>query len=138
LSDDHNHHLPAAQWMVVAMTHCTTVSQAKGDCRSHGHRAKPKEGSTLRSLYDTFQSNPGVALHSGTLWHTLAIKHGNSSTMLEQLRSTYGLDIRHVMLKDGLPNPMSTCGRHSRAALMLVGEWDGRDYIDYMVRGDGI
>lgn len=72
-------------------------------------RKDPADGTALRKLYDLFYRNKGkVITHVFT---------SQSYGALNQLRDFYGLDIRKI----------------AQRKWCLVGEWFGKDYIDYLV-----
>lgn len=80
----------------------------------------PREGSQLRVLYDRFMANKGKPIK---------IEKGGHIN-LPQLINYYGLDIRSAY------SPGGRAGIPRRAAkgsfYILVGEWFGRVYIDYV------
>jgi hypothetical protein len=75
----------------------------------------PREGTVTRKVYDMFMASRGVPIafsHSA-----LDRRHKcNMCSILEALRSRYGLDIR--VLEPG--------------KWVLAGEWFGKNYIDYI------
>lgn len=87
----------------------------------------PREGSSLRRLYDTLMFTKGRPCY------LLNAQFGAGPNFLgnaiEQLRNFYGLDIR-----------VTPSGHHTRQYL-LAGDWFGRVYVDYVVdridRGEG-
>lgn len=86
-------------------------------------RPEPRPGTRLRELYDLLQSHKGKPVP--------VFGFGSRSVLqpaLNQLRDFYGLDIRLTkgVRKHGNRIPEFT----------LVGEWFGKVYIDYMVKGE--
>lgn len=69
----------------------------------------PREGTALRATWDLFQANKGKPV-------CIRLR----PSVLRQLEDFYGLDIRHIYHGGG---PVH---------YMLVGEWFGRVYIDYL------
>ena len=70
----------------------------------------PKEGTALRKTYDKFQRKKGKVIKakfsSGTYCE------------LEALKNFYGLDIRRI----------------ENGKWCLVGEWFGKEYVDYLAK----
>lgn len=79
-------------------------------------RALPADGSHIRKLYDTLQNNKGVPVvfNSDSRFHMYC----------RYLSDFYGMDIRQIQRGD------KRVGRPSK--FMLVGEWFGRVYVDYV------
>ena len=71
---------------------------------------KPREGTKIRTLYDLFYANKGKAV---------SYNYEKGKSVLPQLIDIYGLDIRYV-------------GRGRSKQYMLVGEWFGITYVDYL------
>lgn len=90
---------------------------AKG--RGANYHLAPREGSTIRALFDFFHAHKGrlVCLDMGkstscsaACWHT----------RISNLVDFYGMDIRHM-------------GGKSKT-YCFVGEWFGKTYIDYVTK----
>lgn len=97
-----------------------SAASVKG--RAHCQLA-PREGTKLRTIYDAFYASKGVPIDS-----PFGLVDGYQRQAIEQLRSFWGLDIRFV--------PGSNAGRRGRGKALgkwvLVGEWFGRTYVDYI------
>jgi hypothetical protein len=92
------------------MGYVSSAADVKSNLSS-AKRNVPKEGTKTRELYNLFMSNKGKVID---------IDFGDRTQMnwriKENLMDFYGLDIRSF----------------GRKKWCLVGEWDGRAYIDYM------
>lgn len=91
---------------------CPTVNEIKRHKQFDKYQ-KPKEGTALRKYYDLFTENKGLPVQVAV---KSTLPNAFTGVRLEQLRSRYGLDIRRLRTKEWV----------------LVGEWDGRVYIDYI------
>ena len=92
-----------------------TESAAAAKGRKTGPQQKiPREGTTLRELWDLLHIYRGVLLVD-----SLTVRF--QSSRIEQLRNFYGLDVR--LLSHGSGSP----GRW-----VLAGEWKGSRYVDYI------
>lgn len=79
--------------------------------KPRGHaQDRPTEGTYIRGVYDQLMANRGSCVSL-----TIGKKHKG---VIEVLRSTYGLDVRAV--------------RSGHRGYILVGEWCGRVYVDYL------
>lgn len=88
-----------------------SVSAIRG--RNAFRRQIPKEGTRLRRLYDLLVSNRGKPIEVPMDSRRFA------QSMITQLVDFYGLDIRWF----------------ARGQYILVGEWVGKVYIDYLSDG---
>lgn len=100
-----------------------TVSQFKG-----GHQRiqkEPKEGTTLRRIYDLLVENEGevVPIHYGNFYKNNGKKYPGSalSAAIRQLNDFYNLDIRLIRRGSKI---------RGSGLYMLVGYWDGPTYVD--------
>ena len=75
------------------------------------NQRQPKEGTQLRKAFDLFRANPGKPVH---LYEIAG--YPRSGTIITQLTDFYGLDIKQV----------------KRGYYMLIGEWFGSIYMDYL------
>lgn len=83
---------------------CTSAAHAKGR-KAHPQR-RPRPGTRIGDVYDSFMANKGVPIEITF----------RGSVQLYYLTDFYGLDIRKV--HNGL--------------WVLAGEWFGRAYVDYI------
>lgn len=98
---------------------CATVASIKYPKRSRiQENSAPKAGTNIRSAYDLFKQHPGEPVEFK--------QFPNHITTIPKLTDYYGLDIRKVQQGN------SRTGRPS--LYMLVGEWFGRVYIDYVAQ----
>lgn len=67
------------------MAHTISAARAKGNLMGK-HQILPKEGTRLREAYDLFQANKGKVIPF----------HTHTPVAIEQLKTTYGLDIRRI------------------------------------------
>ena len=95
----------------IKMGKVFTAGAIKG-ASQHLKRDIPKEGSKIREMYDLFYSNRGKIID-------ITIDSGGYNRK-SYLENSYGLDIRRI----------------SKEKWILVGEWDGKVYIDYVVNKD--
>lgn len=109
-----------------------SVAERQGKRNASTRQQQPREGSKIRQVYDRLVANKGRAVSIHGIYKDTV----TTQTALDQLRLFYGMDIR--MLVRGFhakPYPDSN-GRQrvvQRDSLyVLVGEWDGRAYIDYV------
>lgn len=88
---------------------------AKG-CKNGKPLQKPKAGTKIRKLYDMFMQRKGEIVE-GKLMDFADVKNSSQvSFVIRNLNDIYGLDIRRISSKK----------------YCLVGEWFGKDYIDYV------
>jgi len=98
-----------------------SAAAAKGHFASNYTQLTPRPGTKLRVIYDTFMANKGVPV---TFDRDMLYRHRDGkyiSAALNQLTDIYGLDIRRV-----------SRNYRSSSTYMLVGEWFGITYIDYL------
>ena len=99
-------------------------SLKRGLKRGHVNSPVPREGTDLRRTYDEFYSNRGTPVSprpdlEGPLGRRIV---GNQ---IAQLINFYGLDIRvHGRCSENF----------RRKTYWLVGEWFGREYVDYLAQ----
>jgi hypothetical protein len=108
------------------MAHCLSAEEIKRGRASGAARDCPRAGTKIRSLYDLLMQSKGKAI---TLDYHLYGHPASMGYLLECLRNSYGLDIRRI--------PGSGSGRRGSPGMMpnqyiLVGEWIGKVYIDYV------
>lgn len=92
------------------MSRVATIASMTGRNHAPRHNA-PRPGTKLRLLYDMFQAHRGKVVQ-------LSQADTNHNRRIVDLTDYYGLDIRNVKY-----------GGH----YMLVGEWIGGTYRDYLV-----
>jgi hypothetical protein len=97
-----------------------TVADYKGKHGGKTHGSLPSEGSRIRALYDLFKENAGYPLEFERMNKKERTKF---QTTIQQLMDFYGCDIRSL----GRQGVMGYGPRY-----ILVGEWDGPKYIDYL------
>ena len=91
-----------------------SAAEAKGYHVVRDLTAPPKAGSARRALYDLLFDNKGRIVDV----RSVGFKNTHMRAQaLEALRDTYGLDIRQCP---------------GKYRFMLVGEWCGRIYVDYL------
>ena len=94
------------------MAHSATAASIRGfHCN---YQSKPREGSAVRKLYDRFMANKGIVIELVT--HGTSRERRITYHQIEQLRNTYGLDIRMIRYRQWV----------------LAGEWFGGKYVDYI------
>jgi hypothetical protein len=79
----------------------------------------PRPNTRIRKIYDLFQTRKGEVV-------TDLPQYVNNSVVIEQLRNFYGLDIRN------LARGKSTGRKKGGSKWILVGEWFGPQYVDYV------
>lgn len=98
------------------MSRMTSAAQIKGH-KTRKPLQIPKEGTIRRAIWDRLKSNPNRPV---TLEDILG-DGGLRKSSIEALRDYYGLDI--IVHKKGGPGTRST--------YKLIGEYQGRYYIDF-------
>lgn len=108
------------------MTHVATVSSMKG-INTAPRLNEPTPGTRIRRLWDKLQANRGLMVELTDLGYHRSTTGTHLNHDLERLRDSWGLDIR-VKRRGGIK------GRRGQlpALYCLVGEWDGKVYIDYV------
>jgi hypothetical protein len=109
------------------MTRQTSVSEIKQGRRHHSGRELPYPGTQRRRLYDwLFTHAKGIAVPID--YSEFGFTNQNRLTNeIYQIGMAYGLDVRIV----GYGGARS---KHPMRVI-LAGEWEGRAYLDYMIRG---
>lgn len=95
-----------------------SVAAAKG--KGKAYNQIPTEGSYIREVYDLLKENAGYIIQFDDLG-----KQDNHRlpSIMEQLRNFYGCDIRNA----GRQGKVETA-----RSFILVGEWFGMKYVDYV------
>src|SRR5882762_9313596 len=88
-------------------------SAATSKRQEQSSHLQPREGTSLRRMYDILMISKGIPVEV-TLCHFEG--RNGTATMVEQLRSFYGLDIRKIQ----------------SGKWVLAGEWFGKTYRDYI------
>lgn len=103
-----------------------SAASQKGTRRGAPRQKRPREDSRIGKLYDRLKTDPAYPVTFEGIG-TAEEVHG----LVEQLRNFYGLDIRCV--KKHYAGYHAPEKRHP-SVYMLVGEYDGPNYIDYVAQ----